>query len=224
MGLRSGLEGGCGGDARQDAGCGWGGGELVQLAEETVADVAAGLLALGEDEFRRRGEQAVDCVGVDDFDHAAAFGLGGEGGLTAAGQVVGGDLEAVEEQTGGAVIERALGDAVEDLADGELDGGPVFGDGEGEGFGGGDFGARGDARGGWPAVGVVVEAKIFFAQGGGAAAVTIGEDVAALEAFGWSVHGVDLPREWGAMLLVRLRWRSVVEGPGLGAARLAFVL
>jgi len=172
MRVRSGLKvrncgerGCCGYDAGQDGGLGVGlqGGELLQLTEETVADSRGRLLAFGEDEFRERGEQTVDFVGVDDLDHAAAFWLGGVGWLAAAGQVVGGDLEAVQEQTSSAVIERPLRDAIEDLADGELDGGSIFGRGKGEGFRGGEVGALGKARCGRPAVGVVVEAKIFMA-------------------------------------------------------------
>jgi hypothetical protein len=42
------------------------------------------------------------------------------------GDVEGGDLEAVEEQSGAAGVEGVARDAGEDLADGDLDGGAVF--------------------------------------------------------------------------------------------------
>jgi hypothetical protein len=60
-----------------------------------------------------------------------------------------------------------------------LDGGAVFGVGEGEGAGLVLAGALGGAAGG-----VVVVAEVFAAEGGAAAAVAVGEDVAALVAFG----------------------------------------
>jgi len=43
------------------------------------------------------------------------------------GEVEAGDLEAVEEEPRAAGIDLVGGDALEDLADGELDGGLVFG-------------------------------------------------------------------------------------------------
>ena len=59
-------------------------------------------------------------------------------------EVDGGDLEAVEQEAGAAGVDLVGGDAAEDLADGELDGGAVFGEGEVEG------GAAGaDVRAGW---------------------------------------------------------------------------
>ena len=48
-------------------------------------------------------------------------------------EVDGGDLEAVEQEAGAAGVDLVAGDAAEDLADGELDGGAVFGQGEVEG-------------------------------------------------------------------------------------------
>jgi hypothetical protein len=49
-------------------------------------------------------------------------------------EVEAGDLEAVEKEAGAARIDGVGGDALEDFADGELDGGAVFGEGEGEGL------------------------------------------------------------------------------------------
>jgi hypothetical protein len=46
------------------------------------------------------------------------------------GEVEAGDLEAVEEEAGSAGIDLVAGDALEDLADGELDGGLVLGQGQ----------------------------------------------------------------------------------------------
>ncbi len=130
-------------------------------------------------------------------------------------EVEAGDLEAVEEQAGAARVEGVGGDALQDLADGVLDGAAVFGQGEEEGGvgrvgwagggvgrvgwvgwvrrGGGGFAQVGGAGGG-AAGGVVVIAEIFLgggvAQAGGAAAAAVGEDVAALEAAGWGAGGV----------------------------------
>jgi len=49
------------------------------------------------------------------------------------GQVKAGDLQAVEEQAGAAGVDVVGGDALEDFADGVLDGGAVFGVGDVEG-------------------------------------------------------------------------------------------
>jgi len=125
---------------------------------------------------------------------AAGAGLGAGAGAAGAcsgagfaGKVGGGDLQAVEEEAGAALVEVAGGDAAEDFKEGELDGGAVFEGGEDEGVGGiaGGFGAGGAAAS------VVVEAEGLSAQGGAAAAVAGGVDVAAAEAFGcglvWSL-------------------------------------
>ena len=99
-------------------------------------------------------------------------------------EVDAGDLEAVEEEAGAAGVELVGGDALEDLGDGELDGGAVFDEGEVEGFA---FGGGGFAFAGVPnrdAGGVVEVAKLFVAEAGGAAAKAVGLDVAALEACG----------------------------------------
>jgi hypothetical protein len=72
-------------------------------------------------------------------------------------------LEAVEEQASAAWVEGVLGDALEDFADGVLDGRTVLRIGEEEGGVGGV--GHGEAAGGdGSAGGVVVVAKIFFAE------------------------------------------------------------
>jgi hypothetical protein len=143
-------------------------------------------------------------VGGDLFDHVGLFTL-----LVAVvalgfgfGEVEAGDLEAVEEQACAAGIDLVGGDALEDLADGELDGGLVFGQGQVE------VGAAvlavarvGDGAAG----GVVVVAEVFSAEAWAAAAVAVGEDVAALVAFRLVLHGVP---PW-----VRF-WCKVFEGKG----------
>ena len=58
------------------------------------------------------------------------FGLGVGGGF---GKVRGGDLQAVEEEAGAFGVKGVGGEAAEDLADGELDGGAVVGLGQGKG-------------------------------------------------------------------------------------------
>jgi hypothetical protein len=123
----------------------------------------------------------------DDFGDGF-LGGGGCGGL--AGEVEAGDLEAVEEEAGAAGVEVVGGDAAEDLANGGLDGAAVFGQGQVEG---GLTGAAlaGVERG--AAGGVVVVAELFVmiisvAEAWAAAAVSVGEDVAALEAFGGVGH------------------------------------
>ena len=106
-----------------------------------------------------------------------------------AGQVGAGDLEAVEEEAGAAGVDLVAGDAAEDFADGELDGGAVFGHGEVE------VGLVGSALA-WvlhgAAGGVVVVAEVFLAEAWAAAAVAVGEDMAALVAF-WFGHLVYSP-------------------------------
>jgi hypothetical protein len=95
-----------------------------------------------------------------------------------AGQVEAGDLEAVEEETGAFGVDLVAGDAAEDLADGALDGGAVFGEREVE------VRLAGAAAGGvfdGEAGGVVVVTKFFVAEAWAAAAVSVGEDMTALE-------------------------------------------
>src|ERR1700730_17294896 len=96
------------------------------------------------------------------------------------GEVEAGDLEAVEEEAGAAGVDVVGGDALEDLADGVLDGRMVFRERDLEGRAAAAAGVwvlRGSSRG------VVVVAEIFGAEAWAAAAVAVGEDVAALVAF-----------------------------------------
>ncbi len=100
-----------------------------------------------------------------------------------------GDLEAEEEVAGAFGVDVVGGDALEDLGEGELDGGAVFELGEGEG--GGAAAARGEVQHG-SAGGVVVVAEGLVAEAGGGAAAAVGEDVAALHlggGFGGFGHG-----------------------------------
>ena len=108
------------------------------------------------------------------------FGGGFVGGLDF-GQVEAGDLEAVEEEAGAARIDLVCGDALEDLADGGLDGGAIFGQSEVEG-------GAAAATLSWISDGfsggVVVVAELLLAQAWAGAAAAVGEDVAALVLFG----------------------------------------
>ena len=86
--------------------------------------------ALGFGEFGAGGEGAVDGVGDDLFDQ---IGFGCVAGLAAgrgfAGEVEAGDLQAVEEKAGAFGVDLVGRDALQDLADGGLDGAAVFGEG-----------------------------------------------------------------------------------------------
>jgi len=108
------------------------------------------------------------------------------------GEVGAGDLESVEEESSAFGVECFEGDALEDLTDGDLDGGAVLGRGEvelGVGVGAGALVERlGAAE---SAGGVVVVAELLLAQGWAAAAVSLGEDVSALVA--WFGHVGPLP-------------------------------
>jgi hypothetical protein len=124
-----------------------------------------------------RGEYAEFGMSDGLFDE---FGLDG----LRLGEVEAGDLEAVEEEAGAAGIDVVGGDALEDLTDDKLDAGPIVEIGERD-LEGGAAGSTGARVGGGFAGGVVVEAEVFSAEAGAAAAVAVGEDVAALKAFGW---------------------------------------
>jgi hypothetical protein len=63
--------------------------------------------------------------GVED-DLFDGFGYGCAGWGEIAGQVEACDLEAVEEESGSTRVDIVGGDALEDLADGGLDGGAIF--------------------------------------------------------------------------------------------------
>jgi hypothetical protein len=113
----------------------------------------------------------------NDFD-GFGFGVAVRGGF---GEVEAGDLEAIEEQAGATRVDVVGGDAAKDFADGLLNGGPVFGEGQVEGGAAGAALARvGDRAAG----GVVVVAEVFLAQAWAGAAMAVGEDVTALVLFG----------------------------------------
>ena len=119
-------------------------------------------------------------MGGDLFDDFDGFGPGvvvGRG----FGEVEAGDLESVEEEAGAAGVDVVGGDALKDLADGVLDGGTVFRERD---FEGGAAGFTGAGVGCGFAGGVVVVTEVFATETWAAAAVAVGEDVAALEAFG----------------------------------------
>jgi hypothetical protein len=98
-----------------------------------------------------------------------------------AAEVIACDLEAVEKEPATLQLNGVIGDATEDLGDGELDRGPVV---EAVEAGEVEAGTRlasahvGEHRG---AMRVVVVAEMLLAQGRGAATTPIGEDVAAEE-------------------------------------------
>jgi len=141
-------------------------------------DGAFALFGLAD--FGAWGEDAEGGVDGDLFD-----GLGFAGGFGVGldfGEVEAGDLEAVEEEAGAAGVDVVGGDALEDLADGSLDRGAVFGEWQVEG------GAAAAALawvGDGFARGVVVVAELFLAKAWAGAAVAVGEDVAALVLFGF---------------------------------------
>ena len=181
-----GLEGGEGGGLLGLCGR-WMIGAAVEVFEE-AGDEAVGAGGVGGEEFGAGGDGAEVRVGDDVFDHGLLGGLG-EGGA-GVGEVERGDLEAVKEKAGAAGVELVVGEPVEDLSDGELDGAAVLWNGEGEG--GGALLALGHVRhlnhgggdGSAGVGGVVVEAEVLGAEAGAAAAVAVGEDVTALEAAG----------------------------------------
>ena len=139
-------------------------------------------------EFCGWGEGAVGGVEGDLFYGlwgGLRWGLGFGGGVF--GEVGAGDLEGVEEQAGAAGVDVVGGEALDDLADGVLDGGAVFGQGQVEG------GAAAAALF-WISYrfsgGVVVVAEVLAAEAGAGAAVAVGEDVAALVLLRFGVVGV----------------------------------
>ena len=112
-------------------------------------------------------------------------GLDCSGGLGVAWKVGGGDLESVEENAAAFVLDVSAGEAAEDFVEGELDGGAVVDAGHGEGAG-----AAGDSA--LDAGAAVVVAEALSAEGGRAAAVSVGEDVAAeVAALGVGFAGLD---------------------------------
>ena len=95
-------------------------------------------------------------------------------GLAGARKVGGGDLEAVEEDAAALVLDISAGEAGEDFEEGELDGGAVVDARHAEG-------AAAVGAGGFAAGAVVVVAEFLAAEGGRAATMAFGEDVAAKE-------------------------------------------
>jgi hypothetical protein len=97
----------------------------LQHALDEQGDGAFAFCDLGE--VGARGEDTEGWVYGDLF-----YGLGFDMGFCGIcgldfWQVEAGDLEAVEEEAGAAGIDVVGGDALEDFADGGLDGGAVFG-------------------------------------------------------------------------------------------------
>jgi hypothetical protein len=145
--------------------------------------------------FGYGSERAVGGIEGDLVDHlrnvfvvlAVGLGVGACGG----GQVATGDLEAIEKEAGAFGVDLVAGDALEDLTDGELDGGAVVREGDVE-AGAAALALLRVFDG--TACGVVVVAEVFVAETWAAAAVAVGEDVAALETDGrggnWLGHVV----------------------------------
>ncbi len=167
-------------------------------------------------------------MGGDLFDDFGGFGFRGFG------EVEAGDLEAVEEEAGAAGVDVVGGDAAENFADGKLNTGTIVGIGQRKVEGGAAAAALLRAGDGFSG-GVVVVAEVFSAEAGAAAAVAVGEDVAALVlfgGFGCVLHGLS-PR--GTFLCkvfqrkdLRPDFRVQVwfkcEGPALVAGRFLFLL
>jgi hypothetical protein len=133
------------------------------------------------DELTGRSERAECGVGGDLF-----YGCGVAGGHGVALEVAAGDLESVEEEAGAFGVDVVAGDALQDFTDGVLDGAAVLGCGEME------AGLTATTRmrvGDGVAGGVMVVAELLGAEAWAAAAVAVGEDVAALKAFGCVGHG-----------------------------------
>ena len=145
---------------------------FAQLAEEFADE---GERLFGDGVFGDWSEIAVLGIGFDGVGENGFLGAGVGG--PGFGEVAGGDLEAVEEETGAAGIDLVSGDAAEDFADGELDAGAVFGEVEVEDGLGWVFESRAGDR---FAGGVMVVAEVLSAEGPGAAAAAVREEVAAL--------------------------------------------
>ena len=151
------------------------------------------LCVVAGEAFEEAGEYGVffGVFQLGGWGEGAEFGVGGEvfdegGGFVGwgvAAQGEAGNLEAVEEQAGAAWVEVVGGDALENLAEGELDAGAVVDVVCGEVEGAEASLARCRVFDG-AAGGVVVVAEGFVAEAGRAAAVAVGEDVAALVAGG----------------------------------------
>ena len=142
-------------------------GEHFALAVDVLPHLGAGLEGFGG-----RCEESVVGVGDDFFERLLGEGACVGGELLMRSEVGASDLESVEEEAGAAGVDVVGGEALEDEADGELDGGAVLGDGDVEG---GEAGFAGLRVGGGAAGGVVVVAEVLVAEGGGAAAASVDE-------------------------------------------------
>ena len=131
-------------------------------------------------DFFDGGEVSEEGIGDYVFDERFRVGCGVAESFLVLGQVGGGDLESVEKHACGFEFEFAEGDAREDVVDGDLDGGAVVDAGHEE---------MASASAGAAAGGVVVVAELLLAERGRAAAVAVGEDVAAAVAAGWVGFG-----------------------------------
>ena len=96
-------------------------------------------------------------------------------GVEAPRQVLAGELEAVEQQTGAVNVKLVGGDALDDLAEGSVHLGAVARRGQAEAA----AGAAGIGVGDGHSAGMVVVAMALAAQGGRAAAVAIFEEMRA---------------------------------------------
>ncbi len=178
--------GGCGLEFREDRGRGirelrlwWGrlGGVPAELSQEVFGE-AGGLPCRIVVKAGAGRDGAEVRVGDNLFDDRRGGGRDRRPGL---GEVGAGDLQAIEQETGAAWVEGVVGEPVEDLPDGGLDGGAIFKQRQIEGAPAAARPGDGDGAAG----GVVVEAELFVAEADGAAAVAVGKDVAALEAGGF---------------------------------------
>ncbi len=135
---------------------------------------------VGVGEFFDGGQVSEEWVGDDVFDERLRVGCGRPERFLVLAEVGGGDLESVEEHACGFQLDFAEGDAGEDVVDGDLDGRAVVDAGHEE---------VASASAGSAAGGVVVVAELLLAERGRAAAVAVGEDVAATVAAGWVGFG-----------------------------------
>ncbi|HEX3569448.1 MAG TPA: hypothetical protein VHU44_01350, partial [Acidobacteriaceae bacterium] len=111
-------------------------------------------------------------------------GVGGGLEFVAAGEGGAGNLQAIEEDGGAFGVDVSGGDAAEDVVEGDLDGVAVV-----DGLHFEDADASGERGVGQPGA-VVVVAEVLGAEGGRAAAVSVGVYVAAEVAALWVVVGV----------------------------------
>jgi len=136
-------------------------------------------LRVGVGDLDYRGEVTEVVVGGDFFDLRRLFGEV----LFLTAEIGRGDLEAVEQDAAAFVVDVSASDAAEDVEESELDGGAVVDARHGEG-------ATAGGAGGLAAGADVVVAEVLPAEGGRAAAVAFGEDVAA-EVAAFGVDGRD---------------------------------